>query len=100
MCETDLDGQKRVWDGDGDAPAIVDMGIDEFGSFVYGDVNCDGAVNAFDIEPFLIALFQPDDDPISYPECDIALADLNCEQAVNAFDIEPFLEVLFGPPSG
>ena len=62
-----------------------------------GDVNCDSQVNAFDIEPFLLALFDPDNYDEQYPECDISLADINGDGEVNAFDIEPFLELLFGP---
>ena len=60
-----------------------------------GDLNCDGAVNAFDIEPFLLALFDPEGYLIQYPDCDINLADINGDGAVNAFDIEPFLGLLF-----
>ena len=62
-----------------------------------GDLNCDGEINAFDIEPFLLALFEPDEYPNQYPDCDINLADINGDGSINAFDIEPFLELLFGP---
>ena len=58
-------------------------------------MNCDAAVNAFDIEPFLAALFDPDAYRNNWPDCDINLADINHDDDVNAFDIEPFLEVLF-----
>ena len=60
-----------------------------------GDLNCDGVVDSFDIEPFLVALFDPDNYSGQYPDCDINLADLNDDGTINAFDIEPFLEVLF-----
>ncbi len=62
-----------------------------------GDLNCDGAIDAFDIEAFLLALFQPGEYGIQYPECDINLADTNGDGSVDAFDIEPFLTLLFGP---
>ena len=62
-----------------------------------GDINCDGAIDAFDIEPFLLALFDPDDYAIQYPDCDINNADINADGSIDAFDIEPFLELLFGP---
>ena len=60
-----------------------------------GDLNCDGIVDAFDIEPFLLALFQPDEYSNLYPDCDINLADINGDGAINAFDIEGFLALLF-----
>ena len=63
--------------------------------FAQGDVNCDGNVDAFDIEPFLTALFDPEAYAAEYPNCDVAQADMNLDGSVNAFDIEPFLAVLF-----
>ncbi len=86
---TDIDGQKRVWNG------RVDMGSDEFGSFAFGDLNCDGAIDALDIEPFLVALFEPGEYPGRFPTCDIELGDINADGAVNALDIEGFLNLLF-----
>ena len=62
-----------------------------------GDLNCDCRVNAFDIEPFLVALFEPERYSTSYPDCDISLGDVNSDGDVNAFDIEPFINLLFGP---
>ena len=61
------------------------------------EVFCDGDVNAFDIEPFLLALFDPATYAIQFPDCDINNADINGDGIINAFDIEPFLELLFGP---
>ena len=63
--------------------------------FAPGDLNCDGEINAFDIEPFLLALFDPDRYPMQYPDCDLSLADVNADGSINAFDIEPFLGLLF-----
>jgi hypothetical protein len=54
------------------------------------DMNCDGAVNAFDIEPFLDLLFGPD------KPCGRCTGDVNGDGSIDAFDIEPFLECLFG----
>jgi hypothetical protein len=103
---TDLDGNRRFFDDPNTPdtgigpPPIVDMGPYEFGSVPYpvvGDMNCDGEVNAFDIEPFIVALFDPGEYAIRWPDCDINLGDINGDGSVNAFDIEPFLELLFGP---
>ena len=71
------------------------MGADEFGSFVVGDINCDGVVDAFDIEPFLLVLFDPAGYEARFPDCDRMLADLNFDGQVDPLDIEPFLDVLF-----
>ncbi len=60
-----------------------------------GDLNCDGDINALDIEPFIVALFEPAGYPDRYPDCDINLADVNGDDEINAFDIEPFLDLLF-----
>ncbi len=66
---------------------------------VLGDLNCDGAVNAFDIDPFVLALVSsPSFDAYyaAYPDCDPLLADVNRDHAVNAFDIDPFVLLLTG----
>ena len=47
--ERDIDGQERVWDGDGDDNRVVDMGCDEFGSRIPGDLNGDGCVDQADL---------------------------------------------------
>ena len=60
-----------------------------------GDTNCDGAIDALDIEPFLVALFDPGSYPRQYPNCDINNADINGDGSISALDIEPFLDLLF-----
>lgn len=69
--------------------------INEAAAMAAGDANCDCELNAFDIEPFLLALFDPEGYAIAYPGCDITRADVNGDGRVDAFDIEPFLERLF-----
>ena len=63
---------------------------------IAGDVNCDGVINALDIEPFLVALFDPAGFPAQFPDCDIDNADINGDGTIDALDIEPFLGLLFG----
>ena len=90
--------------GPGDQIGVVHSRLDHniwlisglFGHIV-GDVNCDGVINALDIEPFLVALFEPNQYPGRYPDCDITLADINGDGSIDALDIEPFLWLLFGP---
>jgi len=96
LGEVDIDGQMRVWDGDGNGSALVDMGADEFGSYVYGDLNCDGTVNNFDIDPFVLALTDPAGYAAAYPKCNRLLADINRDGVVDNFDIDPFVVLLTG----
>ena len=61
-----------------------------------GDVNCDGAVNFADIDPFVLALTDPLTYAQSYPECDSLLGDVNDDGALNFGDIDPFVALLTG----
>ncbi len=65
-----------------------------------GDANCDGSVDFFDIDPFLLAVFDPATYQASYCGGSLAAADANCDGSVDFFDIDPFLACLFGacPP--
>jgi hypothetical protein len=94
--ETDLDGNKRVWDGNGDSVAVVDMGAYEFGSHRYGDLNCDGAINFDDVNAFVLALSDPAGYHAAYPTCGYLLADINGDGAVTFDDIDPFVAILSG----
>ncbi len=87
----DLAGNARVWNG------RVDMGAYEFGAFTFGDLNCDFAIDAFDIEPFILALTDPNGYATAYPKCNAELADANRDGAVDAFDIEAFVNLLSAP---
>jgi hypothetical protein len=96
IISTDLDENKRIWDGDMDGTAIVDMGAYEFESHPYADLNCDGAINVFDIDPFALALTDPSAYALGYPGCSATLGDLNGDGVVNVFDIDPFVVRLTG----
>ncbi len=61
----------------------------------FGDLNCDGSVNALDIEPFILALFDPSGYTSAFPDCDINTADINGDGSIDALDIEHFLNLLF-----
>jgi len=93
--ELDIDGQMRVWGG-ADLGGRVDMGADEYGSFAYGDLNCDGTVDGFDIQPFVLALTNPAGYGKAYPQCRAKLADVNFDGQVDGFDIQPFVRLLTG----
>ncbi len=59
-----------------------------------GDLNCDGALNNFDIDPFVLALTNPSAYTAAFPNCNINNADVNQDGAINNFDIDPFVTCL------
>jgi outer membrane protein assembly factor BamB len=61
-----------------------------------GDLNCDGAVNGYDIDPFVLALTDPSAYASMYPACDGMYADMNADGVVNGYDIDPFVQLLTG----
>ncbi len=111
----------ELLDGDGDCGEINDVAIDasgylhvayyagdgysQYGEVRYarsidpvasplGDLNCDGVVNAFDIDPFVLALADPAGYAASWPDCDVQNGDINGDGNVDVFDIDPFIELL------
>ncbi|MGE0481870.1 MAG: FG-GAP repeat domain-containing protein [Phycisphaerae bacterium] len=60
------------------------------------DMNCDGLVNNFDIDPFVLALSNPAQYHATFPNCDISAGDANGDGLVNNFDIDPFVAILSG----
>ena len=62
-----------------------------------GDLNCDGAVNFDDINPFVLALSDPAGYQTQYPNCNILNGDINGDGLVNFDDINPFVALLTGP---
>lgn len=61
-----------------------------------GDLNCDGQVNFGDINPFVLALTNPEGYAEAYPDCDRMLADCNGDGVVGFGDINPFVVLLAG----
>ena len=61
-----------------------------------GDLNCDGAFDGADIDPFFLALGDPAAYLAAFPDCSIDNADMNCDQAVNGADIDRFFACLAG----
>jgi hypothetical protein len=62
-----------------------------------GDLNCDGAINNFDIDPFVLALTNENGYKSQYPNCNRLLADVNNDGLVDNFDIDPFVRLLTAP---
>lgn len=63
---------------------------------VVGDADCNGLVDYFDINAFLMALEGPDAYAAEYPSCDWLQADCNGDGTVDYFDIDAFVEKLGG----
>jgi hypothetical protein len=83
--------------GDADGDGIPDECQVACHGQLRGDANCDGAVNSFDIDPFVLALTDPDAWVALYPNCDLlCVCDANEDGAVNSFDIDPFVALLTG----
>ncbi len=57
------------------------------------DANCDGTVDFFDIDPLLLALFNPGGYEAQYAGC--GNGDVNGDGVTDFFDIDPFLACLF-----
>lgn len=64
--------------------------------FDRGDLDCDGSINGFDIEPFTLVLSDPAAYFAAYPDCDMDLADVNLDGSINGFDVDPFVGLLTG----
>ncbi len=65
-----------------------------------GDINCDGGIDFFDIDPFLLSLFDNPAYLATYCGGSNCAADVDCSGGVDFFDIDPFLACLFStcPP--
>jgi hypothetical protein len=64
-----------------------------------GDANCDGAVNVFDIDPFVLALTSPEAWQGTYQGAGcsfLCVNDCNDDGDVNVFDIDAFVQYLTG----
>ena len=80
---------------------IVGWLVDQAGviveaDYLIGDMNCDGTVDFFDIDGFVLAIIDPDGYAAQYPDCDIMAADGNGDGLVNFFDIDSFVELIDG----
>ena len=62
-----------------------------------GDANCDGVIDAFDIDPFTTALTDPEAYAAQFPDCNGPCAcDIDRNGQVDAFDVDPFVACLTG----
>ncbi len=59
-----------------------------------GDVNCDGAIDFDDINPFVLTLSDRLAYATAYPACNLYNADCSGDDAVDFDDINPFVQCL------
>lgn len=59
-----------------------------------GDMNCDGLVTVGDISGFVLALTNPAQYVIQFPNCDLENADMNQNGSVSVGDIGDFVRVI------
>ncbi|TWT43985.1 Ycf48-like protein [Phycisphaerae bacterium RAS1] len=64
------------------------------GVCVIADMNCDGAVDILDINPFVLALSDAAAYAAAFPDCSLANADVNDDGSVDVLDINPFVALL------
>ncbi len=57
----------------------------------FGDMNCDGVVDFFDIDPLVLAFSGPDAYAAAYPNCQWLNGDVDASYLVDFFDIDPFV---------
>jgi aminopeptidase N len=77
--------------GDGLAGGAADA---QFAATLAGDLNCDGAVDFQDINPFILALTDAGGYAAAYPGCPPVDGDVNADGQVNFGDINWFIGLL------
>ena len=92
----------RFTTNDADPQSINESGLDAFvvtsldctAPYPLGDLNCDGTLNNFDIDPFVLAITNETAYNAAYPGCNRMLADCNEDGTVDNFDIDPFVALV------
>jgi YD repeat-containing protein len=69
-------------------------------AYVAADMNCDGQINTFDVDAFVLALTNPATYASTYPGCDPLNGDINGDGLLDTLDIDLFTAYLTGHPGG
>jgi RHS repeat-associated protein len=82
-------------------PNVASFEFDEDGnltnSWAAADMNCDGAISASDIDPFVIAVVQGQTAyEAQFPNCEYMNADVNGDGIVSMADYDPFVAMITG----
>ncbi len=96
--------QVRFTIHDTDPGSVLESLVDDFlvrvltcQADLRGDLNCDSAVDAEDIAPFVLALIDPAGYGAQYPQCDVNRADCNADAVIDGRDIQALVEVMLLP---
>jgi T5SS/PEP-CTERM-associated repeat protein len=71
--------------------------LDITGATAAGDLNCDGAFDVGDVQPFALALTNPAAYQAAFPSCDISRADIDGNGSPNGHDVADFTAALLAP---
>ncbi|MBN2561627.1 MAG: hypothetical protein JXQ75_11925 [Phycisphaerae bacterium] len=64
-----------------------------------GDMNCDGALDGLDVQPFVLAVLDPTQYGLDFPACRIDNGDINMDTYVDIADADPFVTCLLNGSS-
>lgn len=82
-------------------PNEVAVHVVSVSSCLAGDMNCDGRVDNFDIDPFVLALTDAAAYAAAFPNCTSQNGDVNGDARFDNFDIDPFADCVVSlPPTG
>ncbi len=99
LGEADLVEQITIrWPSQG-WQTMFDVDVDQILTITeprWGDLNCDGVVDFFDIDAFVMAVTDPAGYAATYPGCDPAGGDINGDGFVDFFDIDGFVTLVAG----
>jgi hypothetical protein len=85
-------------DDDGDYAPITCKRI-RIAGWDAGDTNCNGVIGYDDVDPFVLALLDPDAYAVAYPDpgCHVTNCDLNGDGYIDARDLQSLIELLVNP---
>ncbi len=78
------------------APLMLSCAVAVIAPRLPGDMNCDGTVSVGDINPFVLALTDPDAYATMFPDCDIQNGDCSDDGMISVGDINCFVALVTG----
>lgn len=97
LCFGDINGDRwldLIVGNSGDISVMVFYATPRY---TVGDLNCDNLVDFGDINPFVLALTDPNGYSQAYPHCELMAGDINGDGKADFGDINPFVALLTVP---